>query len=308
MRVVVLGNSPWSVPSLAALQGSAHEVVAAITEPPKPAGRGRALRATAVADAARELGVALIEHGDGPLAPIVAELRPDVLAVIAYGRLLPPSVLDLATVAPLNLHFSLLPDLRGASPVQTAILRGDRVTGVSVMRMVAALDAGPVYARREAAIGEEEDAGMLGARLAQLGAGLLVEVVDALASGTAVATPQDPTRVTTCGKLRSEDRALRWEIEDAATTVARVRALAPDPGATTTFRGQTVRVAAARVADPDAVGGAPGAIVGVEAEGVLVASMRGTVRLLEVVPAGRRAMPAAAFVRGARPAPGERFA
>lgn len=307
MRVVVLGNSPWSVPSLAALHRSAHAVVAAITEPPKPAGRGRGLRSTAVADAARDLGVPLIEHGDGPLAPVVADLAPDALAVIAYGRLLPPSVLDLAPVAPLNLHFSLLPDLRGASPVQSAILRGDRVTGVSVMRMVAALDAGPVYARREATIGDDEDAGSLGARLADLGADLLVEVLDALAAGTAVATPQDATRVTTCGKLGAADRSLRWDTEDAARTVARVRALAPEPGATTTFRGHAVRVATARVADADASDAPPGAIVAVEGDGVLVATTRGTVRILEVVPAGRRAMTAAAYVRGARPAPGERF-
>lgn len=307
MRVVVLGNSPWSVPSLAALHRSTHEVVAAITEPPKPAGRGRGLRATAVADAARDLGVPLIEHGEGPLAPVVADLAPDALAVVAYGRLLPPSVLDLATVAPLNLHFSLLPDLRGASPVQTAILRGDRVTGVSVMRMVAALDAGPVYARREVPIGDEEDAGTLGARLADLGADLLVEVLDALVAGTAVATPQDAARVTTCGKLGAEDRPLPWDADDAARIVARVRALSPDPGATTTFRGQTLRVARARVADPEASDAPPGAIVGVEGDAVLVAAARGTVRLLEVVPAGRRAMAAAAHVRGARPVPGERF-
>lgn len=307
MRIVFLGNSPWSVPSLAALQRSGHDVVAAITEPPKPAGRGHALRATAVADAARDLGVRVVEHGDGPLAPVVADLAPDVLAVVAYGRLLPAAVLDLAAVAPINVHFSLLPDLRGASPVQSAILRGDTVTGVSVMRIVAALDAGPVYARREVAIDEGEDAGALGARLAAIGAELLVGVVDALADGTAVATDQDPSRVTTCSKLGAEDRRLRWASEDAARTVARVRALAPEPGATTTFLGRPLRVVAARVAAVDG-GGVPGAILGVDGDGVLVAAARGTVRLLEVVPAGRRAMSAAAYVRGIRPAPDDRFA
>lgn len=308
MRVVLLGNSPWSVPTLVALRGSSHELVAAVTEPPKPSGRGRALRDTAVAAASRELGVPVVEHGDGPLAPVLAGLAPDVLAVVAYGRLLPPPVLDLAAVAPLNLHFSLLPDLRGASPVQSAILRGDRSTGVSVMRIVAALDAGPVYAQHEVAIGEDEDAGSLGARLAGLGADLLVEVVDALALGTASATPQDATRATWCGKLGPQDRPLRWASEDAAATVARVRALAPDPGATTTFRGSPLRVAAARVGEPTGMRGAPGAVIAIEGDDVVVAAARGTVRLVRVVPAGRRAMSAAAFVRGARPAPDERFA
>lgn len=308
MRIVFLGNGRWSVPSLAALQGSDHEVVAAITEPPKPAGRGRALRATAVADAARDLGVPLIEHGDGPLAPVLADLRPDVLAVVAYGRLLPAAALDLSMVAPLNLHFSLLPDLRGASPVQTALLRGDRVTGVTVMRMTPSLDAGPIFAQREVAIADAEDAAALGARLAGIGAGLLVEVIDALEAGTGVATPQDAARATTCGKLGPEDRRLRWDTEDAATTVARVRAFAPDPGATTTFRSAPLRVVAAAVADREAATADPGAILALEPDGVLVAASRGSVRLLEVVPAGRRPMSAAAFVRGVRPGPDERFA
>ena len=288
MRIVFLGNSPWSVPSLAALQRSAHDVVAVITAPPKPAGRGRSLRATPVADAARALGVSLVEHGDGPLAPVIATFAPDVLAVVAYGRLLPPAVLDLATVAPLNVHFSLLPDLRGASPVQSAILRGDRMTGVSVMRIVAALDAGPVYASRQIAIEDAEDAGALGTRLAAVGADLLVGVVDALADGTAVATPQDDARATSCGKFGPADRVLRWESEDAARTVARVRALAPEPGATTTFRGHALRVLSARVASADAGNASPGTILGLDGDGALVAASGGTVHLLGVVPAGRK--------------------
>lgn len=313
MRVVFLGNAPWSVPSLAALRRSRHEVVAAITEPPKPAGRGRALRPTAVAEAAEDLGVPSIEHGDAPLAPVLADLRPDVLAVVAYGRILPTPVLDLPTIAPVNLHFSLLPHLRGASPVQTALLRGERTTGVSVLRIVPALDAGPVYARREVAIGDDEDAGSLGARLADLGADLLVETVDALADGTAVATPQDEHRVTTCGKLAPADRLLPWATDDARAIVARVRAFAPTPGATTTFRGAPMKVLAARVevrpgGDDDTDPPPGGTILAADAAGLVVAATRGAVRLVEVAPSGRPRMTAAAFARGARPAVGERLA
>lgn len=308
MRIVFLGNDPWSVPPLSALRASAHEVVAVITEPPKPAGRGRDDRPTAVATAARELGIRVIEHGDGPLAPVIAEMHPDVLAVVAYGRLLPQGVLDLPTAAPLNLHFSLLPELRGASPVRTAILRGDRITGVTVMRMVAALDAGPIYSQREVEIGEDEDAGTLGGRLAEIGADELVATVDALSLGTAVATPQDESRATTCGKFGPQDRRLLWEVEDARRTVARVRALSPDPGASTDLRGQHIRVLAARVEDPDAPPSrGAGAIVAVDRDGIVVSAARGTVRLLELVPAGRARMSASAYAAGARPEIGERL-
>lgn len=307
MRIVFLGNSPWSVPALAALDRSAHAVVAVVTEPPKPAGRGGVPRTTAVADAARAFGLRTIEHGDGPLAPVLAETRPEVLAVVAYGRILPPAALDVATVAPLNLHFSLLPDLRGASPVQSSLLRGDRRTGVSVLRMIAAMDAGPVYARAEIAIGEEEDAGSLGGRLAAIGADLLVDVIDHLADGTAVATPQDDAVATTCGKLGPEDRRIRWGSEAADRIVACVRAFAPDPGASTTFRGDGLRLVVARLEDRDASVGPPGAILRTEGEHVIVAAARGSVRLVEVVPAGRRRMTAAAFLRGARPSAEDRF-
>lgn len=308
MRIVFLGNDPWSVPSLAALRASAHEVVAVITEPPRPAGRGRDDRPTAVATKARESGIPVIEHADAPLAPVIADLHPDVLAVVAYGRLLPQAVLDLPTAAPLNLHFSLLPELRGASPVRTAILRGDRVTGVTVMRMVAALDAGPIYSQREVEIGEDEDAGTLGNRLATIGADDLVATVDALGRGTAVAVPQEESRATTCGKFGPQDRRLLWDTEDARRSVARIRALSPDPGASTELRGQNIRVLAARVEDPDAspVQGA-GAIVAVDRDGIVVSAARGTVRLLELVPAGRARMSASAFASGARPEIGERL-
>lgn len=306
MRVVFLGNAPWSVPALEALVASSHEVVGVVTATPRPTGRGRAVRPNAVGSAARDLGLPLVET-DGDLVPVLEPLRPDALVVVAYGRLLPQAALDLPAVAPVNLHFSLLPALRGASPVQSAILAGAERTGVSTIRIVAALDAGPVYARRETAIAPDEDAGTLGARLAVLGADLLVETLDTLASGAARATPQDEALATSCGRLGPADRPLRWERDDASALARRVRALAPEPGASARFAEASLVVLRARPesAPTDA---APGTVLDVGVEGVLVAARTGALRLLEVVPAGRRRMSAPDFARGARIAVGDRFA
>ena len=306
MRVVFLGNAQWSVPALEALVASSHEVVGVVSATPRPTGRGRLLLPNAVGRAARDLGLPLVET-DGDLVPVLEPFRPDVLAVVAYGRLLPQAVLDLPVVAPVNLHFSLLPALRGASPVQSAILAGAERTGVSTIRIVAALDAGPVYASRETAIDAEEDAGTLGARLADLGAALLVETLDSLASGDARATPQDEAAATSCGRLGPEDRPLRWEREDAAALARRVRALAPEPGASARLGDVPLLVLRAR-AEPTPAEAESGTVLDVGAGGVLVAARAGALRLLEVVPAGRRRMSAAEFARGARVAVGDRFA
>ncbi|MFM7719377.1 MAG: methionyl-tRNA formyltransferase [Actinomycetota bacterium] len=306
MRIVFLGNAQWSVPALAALVRSSHGVAAVVTSPPRPAGRGHEVRPNAVGRAARDLGLELVETGDD-LVPILEPLAPDVLAVVAFGRILPQAALDLARVAPVNLHFSLLPALRGASPVQSAILAGASRTGVTTIRMVAALDAGPIYGQREATIAPEEDAGALGARLADLGAELLVETVDALAAGSATARPQDDAAATTCRKLGATDRPLRFADEDAVASVRRVRALAPEPGATVAFRGDPLQVLAARE-EPSSPAGGPGEVVAVDRDGIVVAARAGAIRFLEVAPAGRRRMAAADFARGARIAVGERFA
>ena len=304
MRIAFLGNDPWSVPTLDALVASVHEVVLVVASPPRPTGRHREPRPNAVGARARVLGLPLLET-DGPLVPPLAEAEPDAIVVVAFGRLLPQAALDLARVAPLNVHFSLLPDLRGASPVESAILRGDERTGVSVIRMTAELDAGPVFAAREVAIEPDDDAGRLGGRLAVLGAHLLVDTLDALAGGTANATPQDDGRATRCGLLGPDDRRLRWEEEDARRTVARCRASTP-PGATTTFRGKNLKVVAVAVADREDHG-APGTILRIDRDGIVVAARSGAVRLLEVVPQGRARMSASDFAHGVRPTVGERL-
>jgi methionyl-tRNA formyltransferase len=305
MRVVFLGNDAWSVPALEALvDASGLDVVLVVTNPPRPAGRGSVPTMTPVAEAARRGRLALAEvagvrRAEGFDALVAA--RPDVLVVVAYGELLTPQVLDVPKRGAINLHFSLLPRWRGAAPVQHVLLAGDATTGVTTMRMDVGLDTGPILEQREEPIRPEDDAGTLGARLAELGAGLLVHTLGSLDQ---VAPRQQPTAgVTWAPKLTPADRIVDWN-EDAEGIVRRVRALAPDPGARTTFRGRPINILRAESVEGS---GSPGSILGVDDRGVRIAAGRDGVRLRSVAPAGRRHMSAAEWANGARLGPLERL-
>lgn len=311
LRVAFLGNDRWSVPSLEALAASRHGVALVVTRPPRPGRRGGGPVPTPVARAARALGLPLLE------APTVREgeglerLRaaaPDVLAVVAYGEILPREVLELAPRGAVNVHFSLLPELRGAAPVQHAILRGLARTGVTTFRMDEGLDTGPILLQAEEGIGGDDDAGSLGERLAALGARLLVETLDRIEAGDLEPRPQDEARASYAPRLRPEDRAVDWT-RSAEEVVRRVRAFGPEPGATTRFRGRELKLVRVEVAAEGVrrEGPGPGTIVGADERGLLVAAGDGWVRVLELTPAGRARMGGAEFARGARPRPGERL-
>lgn len=306
LRVAFLGNDAWSVPSLEALARSNHEVVAAVTAVPKPAGRGNRLTATPVANAARAGELPLVEvetvktgHGFKELASVL----PDVLAVVAYGELLPPAVLRLPSIAPVNLHFSLLPSLRGASPVQTALLMGLERTGVTTILMDHGLDTGPVILQLAVPIEPSDDAGTLGDRLATMGAEVLVETVDLLAAGPVAPTSQDHSLATFAPRFRPEDRVLDWS-NPARVLVNLSRALSPEPAATTMFRGRGLKVFRAEAVEG---AGEPGRIIEVAAGGAIVATSDGGFLPLEVVPEGGKRMTGADFVNGMRPELGERL-
>lgn len=306
LRVAFLGNDSWSVPSLEALGRSRHDVVAVVTRVPRPGRRGQGPAPTPVAVAARNLGLPFIEvetvkSGSGSDA--LARARADVLAVVAYGEILPAAILSMPTIAPVNVHFSLLPMLRGASPVQTALLLGMDETGVTTIRMDPGLDTGPILRRRPEPIREDDDGGALGARLAGIGAGLLVETLDDLSAGRATPIPQDDSRATYAPKLGPADRRLVWN-EPARALVNRVRAFAPDPGAAATFRGRPLKVLRAKAVEG---AGQPGAVIDVDENGFVVATAEGGLRALEVAPAGGRRMSAADFARGHHPVLGERL-
>jgi methionyl-tRNA formyltransferase len=307
VRVGFLGNDAWSVPSLERLSSSRHEIVIVVTAAPKPAGGRVPPTPTPVAEVALALGLPLAEVDTvktGAGFKHLASAMPDVLAVVAYGELLPPNVLHLPTIAPVNLHFSLLPQLRGASPVQTALLLGMDKTGVTTIVMDRGLDTGPVILQREEPIGPADDAGTLGARLAAIGADVLVETVDMLAAGPVAPTPQDHSAATSAPKFGPEDRILDWS-NPAIVLVNLCRALSPEPAATTTFRGDAMSVFRAEAVE--AAAGEPGRIVDITKEGIVVATAEGGFHPLELAPAGRKRMTGADLVNGFRPEVGERL-
>jgi methionyl-tRNA formyltransferase len=308
MRVAFLGNAPWSVPSVEALAESDHDVVLVVTRTPRPAGRGGRLAPTPVAEAAARLSLPVLEAPtvkSGPGFDALAASRPDVLAVVAYGEILPKAILDLPTTAPVNMHFSLLPELRGAAPVQRAILEGLTATGVTTIRMDEGMDTGPILLQAEEPIDPEDDAGSLGSRLAAVGARLLVDTLDRLEAGLVVPRPQDDELATYAPKLKPEDEVIDWS-EPAEAVVRRVRALSPSPGASTRFRGKLLKVLRAShviASSGTAVGPPerPGSVF-VGADGGLGAvTGSGAIRLDEVKPEGRRRMAGPDFVRGYRP-------
>ena len=306
MLVAFLGNDRWSVPSLELLAASPHQVVLVATRVPRPAGRGGTLSPTPVAEAARRLELPLVEVEtvkEGAGLEALEAAGPDVLAVVAYGEILPSRVLELPRVAPVNVHFSLLPALRGADPVRRAILEGLEVTGVTTIRMDEGMDTGPILLQREEPIAAREDAGSLGDRLAILGGRLLVETLDGLEAGTLVARSQDHDRATTGPKLRPEEEWIDWG-EDAAAVIRRVRALAPDPGARTRFRGRILKVLRAGEVDGS---GEPGVLLDLVPGHPVVAAGSGAVVLEQVTPEGRKSMSGDDFARGFRLQPGERL-
>lgn len=306
MRVVFLGNDAWSVPSLRALADSSHEVALVATRVPRPAGRGGKLRATPVAEAARALPlpfaeVETVKRGAGLEA--IQNAAPDVLVVVAYGEILPKDILEIPRSASVNVHFSLLPALRGADPVRRAILEGLHVTGVTTIRMDEGADTGPILLQQPESIRDTDDAGSLGARLAEAGGSLLVRTLDRLEEGDLQERPQDDAAATLAPKIRSEEEWLDWS-EDARRVGLRVRALAPDPGARTRFRDRILKVLRARASDG---GGEPGTIVAASREALGVAAATGVVYLEEVLPEGRKRMSGSEFIRGYRPEVGERL-
>jgi methionyl-tRNA formyltransferase len=314
MRVAFLGNDAWSVAPLRALADASDiDVELVVTNPPRPAGRGSELTPTAVAGAAEELRLPLLESegvrtGEGFEA--LDALDPDALVVVAYGEILSPDVLDIPRLGSVNVHFSLLPRWRGAAPVQRAILEGDEGTGVTVMLMDEGMDTGPILGTEESAIAVDEDAGSLGQRLAELGGPLLVRTLRALDEGTVEPRSQDHTSATYAPKLLPDERTIDWTAPSDAI-VRKVRAFAPEPGAVTTFRQGRLKVLEA--ADRGPQGGwipeAPPmpARIGISPDGRVTVDAGHTsrVELLEVAPAGRKRMPASDWARGARIEPHE---
>jgi methionyl-tRNA formyltransferase len=307
MRYVFLGSPPFAVPVLEALLGSGHVALGLVTRPDRPRGRGREVQASPLVELARERGLPVLQPETTKTPEFVDALRqlaPDVLLVASYGELLRTEVLELAPHGALNVHGSLLPRWRGAAPIQAAVAAGDAETGVSIQRMVLALDAGDVLLERRTPIGPEDTAGELFERLARLGGEAAGEARDRLERGEARYTPQDPALVTHAGKLRKQDGDLDWA-RPAVELERLVRAMHPWPGARALAPGdRPLVVEAARVVEGD---GEPGALLEAGPRCV-VACGEGALELTRVKPAGKKAMAAPDWLRGARLEAGARLA
>lgn len=299
MRLVFAGTPEPAVPTLRRLAASPHDVAAAVTRRDAPLGRKRVLTPSPVARAAEELGIGVLraDRLDADATERIAALRPDLGVIVAYGGLVREPLLSTPVHGWINLHFSLLPRWRGAAPVQRALMAGDAVTGASVFRLVAALDAGDVFAELSAPIPPDATSGDLLAHLADAGAELVAGVVDAIAGGSAVATPQTG-EPTVAPKLTDDDGRIRWD-EPRERVLGRIRGVTPAPGAHTTVQGARLKVLAAAPAPDEAPAPPPGALVG-HGRTVVVGTATGAVRLDRVQPAGRGPMDAGDWWRGLR--------
>jgi len=295
------GTPEFAVPTLGALIDAGAHVECVLTQPDRPAGRGRRLTASPIKQLAVRHGIDVLQPAriGASLAGELPVHRPAVLVVVAYGLILPQWLLDWPEIAAVNVHASLLPRWRGASPIQHAILHGDAETGITIMQMTAGLDTGPVFRQRATAIGASETAAELHDRLGAMGAELLIETLPAILSGTAVAREQDEAQACYAPKIDKRDARLDWRLP-ADELARRVRAYNPWPVAeTTTSGGERLRIWNAR-AHPHDGSESPGTIVATGAAGIDVATGRGVLRLLSVQPPGGRAMSAAAYA-AARP-------
>jgi methionyl-tRNA formyltransferase len=306
MRIVFFGTPEFAVPSLESLLHSGYHVAAVVTQPDKPQGRSRSkLVPPPVKVAAERAGLTVLQPerptGDVFLASL-RRLDPDLGVVVAYGHILRSDLLTLPPRGMVNVHASLLPRFRGAAPIQHAILAGDAVTGVSIMRMEAGLDSGPVILQSETEIHEHESTGELSARLADLGANALVKALALFERGSSNGTPQDATLATYAPKVDREAARIDWG-RDAASLARQVRAFDPAPGAWSTHQGAPLKLFGPTPRDDR---GEPGTVLSV-GDHLVVASGEGSLAVHEVQPAGKTRLPVSEWVRGRGITAGERL-
>ncbi len=313
MRVLFWGTPDFAVPSLRALLGEAHEVVGVVTQPDRPAGRGRVVQPPPAKEVALEEGIPVLQP-DRPVGEAFLDelrrLEPEISVVVAYGQILRREVLDLPPLGSINVHASLLPELRGAAPINWAIIRGHAETGVTIMRMVERMDAGPILFQVVEPIGDEERAGDLWSRLSEVGAAALIEALALLEIGELDEVEQDESRATYAPKIGRDEARIDWSL-DANSVDRWIRGLDPVPGGWTTWEGQELKVYRPRPVPDRVHGKEPGTILEADpsdpTQGLFVACGTGAVYVREVKPAGKRRMTSAEWVRGRGPKTGDRF-
>ena len=309
MRTVFFGTPDFAVPSLRALVGEGFDVVAVVTQPDRPRGRSRSTAAAPpVKRVAQEEGLLVLQPVDPNAPAFTAELvrlAPDLGVVVAYGHILRQELLDIPAHGFVNVHASLLPQLRGAAPIEHAILEGDEDTGVTIMQMVRRMDAGPIIHQVSTPIAPDETGGELTERLAELGALALVEGMALVEMDAAAGRHQDEEHATYAPKISRELAKIRWE-EPMSRIARQVRAFDPRPGAWTVLGDREVKFFGPREADPPHPPAQPGEVVAID-PALVVATGDGALQIIDVQPAGRHRMAATQWGRGRGVAPGDRF-
>ena len=296
MRIVFFGSPEFAVASLSAVADH-HDLVAVVTQPDRPAGRGAKVQPPAVKVLATSLGVPVLQPSklrDGVVAKELASLSPDVFVVVAYGRILPPDLLAVPRLGPWNVHASILPKFRGAAPIQWAVIRGESETGVAIMRMEEGLDTGPVAALAREPILDSDTAGTLAMRLAPLGARLLVETLPRIAAGGISLAAQDHGAATMAPLLTKAHGQLDFR-QPAAVVSAQARGVDPWPGATIFLNGEPAKVFQPMTLDGH---GQPGEVLGLKSPGLAIACGTGAIAFSEIQLSGRKRMPVKALLAG----------
>ena len=299
MRVIFMGTPDFAVGTLEEIIKAGHEVALVVSQPDRAVGRSKALKYTPVKACALEHGIEVYQPEkvkDPACVEYLQKYQPDIIIVEAFGQIIPKAILDMPKFGCVNVHASLLPKYRGAAPIQWAVIRGDRVTGVTTMRMDEGLDTGDMIMKEEVVIREDETGGSLFERLSEVGAKLCVKTMAAIEDGTAEYTPQDPSKATHTAKIQKELGSIDWSM-DAAEIECLIRGLDPWPSAYTRLDGKTIKIWKAKVI-PENMSQEPGRIVAVERDRILVQTGNGVLALLEVQLEGKKRMMVEAFLNG----------
>lgn len=309
MRIVFMGTAEFGLPSLERLLHSSHSVEAVVTGPDRPKGRGLKLAPSPIKVFALERGLTVLQPEklkDEEFISTLRGLRPDLFVVVAF-RMLPKEVFEIPPKGTINLHGSLLPRYRGAAPIQWAIIRGERRTGVTTFFIDEGMDTGNLILQREVEIGGDETAGQLHDRLAQIGAEVLMETVEQIAQGKAAQMKQDDSIATPAPKLKKEDGLIDWS-KKAIDIKNQIRGMNPFPGAYTELSGRIIKVHKASLAPDEGTKAAPGKVVRIDKDdGLVVSTAVGCLSLVEIQPEGKKRMAGLEFVRGYRVKVGDRF-
>lgn len=299
MKIVFMGTPDFAVQSLNALVDAGHEVAAVITQPDRPKGRGNKLAFPEVKTRALELGLPVYQPAsvkDDAFLELLRGYAPDVIVVVAFGRILPQAVLDLPPYGCINVHGSLLPAYRGAAPIQRAVLDGCSESGVTIMQMDIGMDTGDMLLQGSLPITEEDTTGTMFEKLAVLGGRLLIETLEGLQNHTIIAQKQDEAQATHAARILKEDEIIDWS-RSAKELNCQVRGLAPTPGAYTIWNDQRLKIWKTHVLNQD-TGKAPGTVTAIGKNSLTVQTGAGCLEILELQPAGKKAMPAKAFCNG----------